>query len=194
MMVDSRPVRKKVSSLSGLAAAYITGMRCALPLLALSTLSSACIDFGAAPARDATVNSLTDATPADSNAGDANTGDAFALDAETPDAAVPCVEGPVDTTTASVTLTINLIRFNVDAPEVHIASGDILAWRNTDTRAHRLVSGVPDNPILPADGGFNTGAIASGSSYAHRFCTLRTILYYCSNHPGVMNGYRIVIE
>lgn len=110
------------------------------------------------------------------------------IDAETP----PCVEGSVDP--ALATVMVDLVSLRVATAETHAAAGGVIAWVNMDTRTHRLVSGEPGAPLLPENGGFNTGAIPPGTTYAHRFCTLRTLTYYCSNHPGVMNGYRIVIE
>src|SRR5688572_15167958 len=144
-------------------------MRALLVLTAASI--AACVDLGEPPLRDAEV------VPEDSG--------------EKIDAGA-CTEGVVDS--ANATHTINIIRFDVDPRVIRVRAGDVVSFSNTDTRNHRFVSGTPEAPILPEQGGFNTGAIPQAQAYGHRFCTPRTIVYYCSSHPGTMHGYEIVIE
>lgn len=150
-------------------------MRCA-PATAALFVCAGCVDFGVPPAEvpDAGAAEMTDA----------------ALDPS--DAGAACIEESVDPALAENT--IDLVRFSVDPLELTIAAGTVVAFSNSDTRNHRMLSGTPEAPIEPAQGGFNTGVLAPGERYGHRFCEPRTLLYYCSTHPGVMNGYRIVIE
>jgi plastocyanin len=137
-------------------------------IAALCTCFIGCIDFGEAPSPDAE----TAVADADVNGA--------------------CVEGIADAAFAENT--INIVRFNVDPLEMTIAANTVVAFTNTDSRNHRMLGGTPEQPLGPEEGGFNTGLLAPGASYGHRFCTPRLMIYYCSSHPGTMNGYRIVIE
>lgn len=149
-------------------------MRYASATAALLCCAS-CVDFGVPPTE------VADSGLAEVDDGGLEFADAGA-----------CVEESVDPALAENT--INLVRFTVDPLEISIAAGSIVAISNNDNRNHRMLSGTPEAPIEPTQGGFNTGVLAPGESYGHRFCEPRTLLYYCSTHPGVMNGYRIVVE
>src|SRR5262245_33119033 len=135
-----------------------TGMTFRAAIGALAAYGVACIDFGDAPSPDASIL-------ADAGHGDAGP----------PDTGAPCVEGMEDPALAENTIT--LVEMNVDPMALTIAPNTVVAFKNTGGRNHRLVSGEPGAPIAPENGGFNTGALAPGDSYGHRFCTVRTLLF-----------------
>jgi len=104
-----------------------------------------------------------------------------------------CVEGVADVTSATTTL--QFLSMDVDHHLVRLRTGDVLAWVNGSNQVHTASAGAPRADILPAAGGFDSGRIpASGGTWAYRFCTARTIEWYCKTHPAQMRGYRIVIE
>lgn len=140
-------------------------------LVALA-LASGCIDFGyRLPPPDHEV----DAHPIDAAGGDGG----------------GCVEEPVTPRTDGTQ--IALVTLAVDRPVVSIAPGDVVTWTNTDTMPHTVTAGAPGAPLPPAQGGFDSGTLSPGATWAYRFCRARTAIYYCRTHEGQMNNYRVVV-
>lgn len=161
--------------------------------LVLLVLASGCIDFGYAVDRDAAAADV--GAPADAgalDAAEAMDGTAMSADSGVLDASSSCVEGSVDLATAGTE--VRVISFAVNRPAVTIAAGSVVIWRNADSMAHQMIAGVPGAPQNAANGGFDTGELAPGQGYAHRFCRPRRLVYYCSTHPSIMNGYRLDIQ
>lgn len=158
----------------------------------LALLQLGCIDFGYPVDRDAAV--------ADAGTEDAAQGQDAAepMDAQpadsgpSPDAGPGCVEGSVDLATPGTE--IRIVSFAVNRPTLSVAAGGVIIWRNADSMAHQMIAGVPGAPQNAANGGFDTGELAPGQGYAHRFCRPRRLVYYCSTHPSIMNGYRLDIQ
>ncbi|MFO0726696.1 MAG: hypothetical protein U1E65_23110 [Myxococcota bacterium] len=162
-------------------------------LLLLSLLCAGCIDFGYAV--DASVGpedamGFADAAPGPDAGPMADA--APGMDAFLPDTGNGCVEGPVSLTTPGTE--IRIISFALNHPSATIPAGGVVIWRNSDSMPHQLVAGVPGSPISPANGGFDSRELAPGQGYAHRFCRARRLVYYCSTHPSLMNGYRLDIQ
>lgn len=137
----------------------------------LAALMAGCFDFGE-PGADAAVGATPDATVA-------------------ADASATCTEGPAPTDTPGIE--VQIISFALDRPSVTVPAGSVVIWRNADTMPHQLVSGAPGAPISPAEGGFDSGELAPGQAYAHRFCRARSLVYFCATHPGGMKGYRLEV-
>lgn len=107
-------------------------------------------------------------------------------------ASAECVEGPTDPTTDGPQL--RYASLAVDQRVLNIAVGDVVTWTNGDTMRHSVVAGAP-GAELPLDrGGFNSGELAPGGTFAVRFCRARTVIYFCATHPSQMNNFRIVVE
>jgi plastocyanin len=95
-------------------------------------------------------------------------------------------------------------------PEVTVAAGDRVVWRNTSSRAHSVTAyedAVPDGATYFASGGFAsetaardgwanglTGNITSGDDYAHRFDVPGTYEYFCIPHERAGMVGRVVVE
>lgn len=121
--------------------------------------------------------------------------DAAAIDAEiadtgVADAAQPCTEGVVEGATGTEVM---IPGFRVEPSSVTIRAGEVVVWINADDMTHRLVSGEPGDRISVGDGGFDTGSIEPGARRAIRFCSPRSLPYYCAPHAGQMNGFRLEI-
>jgi len=70
---------------------------------------------------------------------------------------------------------------------VEILIGDTIVWKNADTAAHTVTSGVfPDYDDL-----FDSGIFGSGKSYSHKFTEIGHYPYFCLLHPW-MDGTIIV--
>jgi plastocyanin len=160
--------------------------------LTLVLLQLGCIDFGYPVDRDAAVADAGPQDAADPTDAAAPTDAQIADSGLAPDAGSGCVEGSVDLATAGTE--VRVISFAVNRPAVTIVAGSVVIWRNADSMAHQLIAGVPGAPQNAANGGFDTGELAPGQGYAHRFCRPRRLVYYCSTHPSIMNGYRLDIQ
>lgn len=138
--------------------------------VASAAASSSCTDFGYR------LPPAADAAPADAAAGDS---------------AGACTEGvaPASNTGPQV----QLVTLSVNKPALAIARGDVVTWTNTDTMPHTVTAGAPGAQLPPAQGGFDSGTIAPGTRWAYRFCTARTVFYFCKTHASQMNNYRVVV-
>lgn len=69
-----------------------------------------------------------------------------------------------------------------------ITVGTEITWVNKDPYNHTVTSGTPGHP----DGKFDSGIIASGGTYTHKFTSAGTYNYYCTIHQSLMTGTIIV--
>jgi plastocyanin len=69
-----------------------------------------------------------------------------------------------------------------------ITAGTEITWVNKDAYNHTVTSGTPGHP----DGKFDSGIIASGGTYTHKFTSTGTFNYYCTIHQALMTGTIIV--
>jgi plastocyanin len=95
-------------------------------------------------------------------------------------------------------------------PEVTVAVGDRVTWRNTSSRAHSVTAyegAIPEGATYFASGGFEsetaardgwanglTGNITSGDDYSHRFDVPGTYEYFCIPHERAGMVGRVVVE
>lgn len=116
-------------------------------------------------------------------------------DAAAPEASVDsdsgCTEGAVPPSTSGPQL--QFATLSVSSTTLTIARGDVVTWTNGDTMAHTVTAGAPGAQIPAAQGGFDSDSIAPGSKWAYRFCTARTVIYFCKTHASQMNNYRVVV-
>ncbi len=103
-----------------------------------------------------------------------------------------CVEGQVEPSDAGIQIAI--ITLNVDQPVVAVAPGETITWTNVDSEIHTVTAGAPGAELPVEQGGFDSGEFGTGERWAYRFCTVRTVVYFCATHPQQMNGYRIIVQ
>lgn len=103
-----------------------------------------------------------------------------------------CVEGPTEPSTTGPQLAFSTLA--IDQPNLTITAGDVVTWTNNDSMVHTVTAGAPGAPLPTAQGGFDSGDVASGVKWAYRFCTPRTVVYFCKTHASQMNNYRVVVR
>ena len=81
----------------------------------------------------------------------------------------------------------------VDQPVLAITAGAVVTWTNNDTMVHTVTAGAPGAPLPLDRGGFDSGDLPPAGKWAYRFCSARTVIYYCKTHAGQMNNYRVVV-
>lgn len=73
--------------------------------------------------------------------------------------------------------------------ELHIKKDETVTWINPDTAAHTITSGnVSDGP----DGKFDSGLLASGAQFVHKFDESGEHPYHCLVHPWMVG--KIMVE
>lgn len=69
---------------------------------------------------------------------------------------------------------VSIANFAFNPADVTIKVGDTVTWTNNDSVAH-TVTGT----------GFDSGSLAQGKTYSHKFDTAGTFDYHCSVHPSM---------
>ncbi|MFN0251963.1 MAG: plastocyanin/azurin family copper-binding protein [Kofleriaceae bacterium] len=103
-----------------------------------------------------------------------------------------CTEGSVPPSTSGPQLAFATL--SVSNTALTIMRGDVVTWTNTDTMPHTVTAGAPGAEVPLAQGGFDSDTISPGAKWAYRFCTPRTVIYFCKTHASQMNGYRVVVS
>lgn len=103
-----------------------------------------------------------------------------------------CTEGVVPASATGPQLTFATL--SVSSTTLTIARGDVVTWTNTDTMPHTVTAGAPGAETPLAQGGFDSDAISPGTKWAYRFCSARTVVYFCKTHASQMNNYRVVVS
>ena len=67
-----------------------------------------------------------------------------------------------------------------DPPEVTIFVGGEILWRNDDLSPHTVTSGIA---LTGPDANFDSGLIAAGETFSHRFDESGEFRYFCMIHP-----------
>ena len=76
--------------------------------------------------------------------------------------------------------------------ETTLTAGDTVTW-NVIAGAHTVTQCDDSFSTCPPSGGFDSGAVATGSSFSHVFDTAGVFAYHCSFHPSAMRG-RITVQ
>jgi plastocyanin len=141
-------------------------------LLGAGVLLLACVDFGYnAPL-------IVPEIPKSSSSDGGDTGDCVEEEV------LPAESGPQ----------VKFTTLNVDVSQLRITAGDTVTWTNTDTMAHSVTAGAPGAELAAAKGGFQSPDIAPNAKWAFRFCSKRSVFYFCGKHPQQMNGYRVIVQ
>ena len=80
------------------------------------------------------------------------------------------------------TATVEIANFKFAPPDLTVAAGTTVTWKNADDSPHRVVD---------AGGGYSSPALDTEGSFAHTFTTPGVYSYICSLHP-FMKGKIIV--
>lgn len=99
------------------------------------------------------------------------------------------------TTSSSITNLKNVSMVGIkndksfDPNPVEINAGDSVTWTNDDNEVHTVTSGSQDASNIGQE--FDSGTLASGQSFTHKFDKSGTYEYFCSFHES-MTGKVIV--
>lgn len=141
-------------------------------VLTCATAVGGCVDYG----YDAPV--YEDPTPVGD--GDPGVGDDDCIEG----VATPSATGP----------RVRYAGFTAIPLAITVSAGDVVTWVNEDAMVHTVTAGTPDAALPVAEGGFDSGDIAGGASWAYRFCTPRTAVYFCRPHKAMMFGYEVIVQ
>src|SRR5436309_10845358 len=67
---------------------------------------------------------------------------------------------------------------------IEIKAGDSVTWTNDDDDIHTVTSGSREGPTIGQE--FDSGTIASGDSFTHKFEKPGTYEYFCSFHESMI--------
>jgi plastocyanin len=88
--------------------------------------------------------------------------------------------------------TVNLKLIAYKPAALTVSAGTTVTWHQMDAGFHTVTSGtVSQDPggVTPhPDGTFDSGQLATGKSYSHKFDTPGTYTYFCQIHPATMHG------
>ena len=76
-----------------------------------------------------------------------------------------------------------------DPSPANVAVGTTVTWTNNDATLHTAVSGDPSSG---PSGVFDSGLLAKGKTFQHKFDTAGTFDYYCTLHPFMIG--QIVVK
>ena len=68
---------------------------------------------------------------------------------------------------------------------VNVSAGEMVTWSNDDTAAHTVTSGTA---VGGADGVFESGLFAAGTTFSHTFEEEGTFDYFCMVHPWMVGS------
>ena len=77
-----------------------------------------------------------------------------------------------------------------DPNPIEIKAGDSVTWTNDDNEIHTVASGSSEGPTMGQD--FDSGTLASGKSFTHKFEKTGTFEYFCSFHESMIG--KVVVK
>ena len=72
-----------------------------------------------------------------------------------------------------------------------VSVGTTVLWRNDDSVVHTVTSGRSDGTAGTADGLFESGNLAPGTTWSHTFDEAGTFPYYCTPHPWMIGTVEV---
>ena len=95
-------------------------------------------------------------------------------------------------TTAAAGDTVNLKLIAYRPRTLTVTAGTTVTWHQMDPGVHTVTSGTVaqrgGGVTAEPDGKFDSGELATGTSYSHTFTTPGTYTYFCRIHPATMRG------
>jgi len=96
-----------------------------------------------------------------------------------------------DDTSGGITVDVSIDSMAMDPDPVSISAGDTVRWTNNDLVPHAVTSGDPGD----GDAGsvFESGTLGNGATFSFTFDIAGMYRYFCSVHPGTMNGFQVIV-
>ena len=94
--------------------------------------------------------------------------------AASPPATGGSTSAPAGSGSAAAGTAVTIANFAFSPADVTVKVGDSVTWTNNDSAAHTV-----------AFAAFDSGQIAPGATYTHKFDTAGTFDYKCSIHPNM---------
>ncbi|HEV2099288.1 MAG TPA: cupredoxin family copper-binding protein [Stellaceae bacterium] len=100
-------------------------------------------------------------------------------------ASLPSLGGAGDAVVAAAakTATINIDNFAFAPPDLSVAAGTTVTWKNEDDSPHR---------VAEANNAFSSAALDTDDSFSHTFAKPGVYKYFCSIHPYMVG--KIVVK
>ena len=70
--------------------------------------------------------------------------------------------------------TVNIVNMSFAPTGVTVSVGTTVTWTNNDAMTHTVTAD---------DASFDSGNMAQGATYSHKFATAGTVAYHCKIHP-----------
>jgi plastocyanin len=100
--------------------------------------------------------------------------------------------------TANTAATIEMSGFSFGPATVRVKAGDTVEWRNKSSFTHSVNADparFPDDVVIPPGATpFDSGRIASGDVYRHRFTTPGTYRFVCLPHVDLGMAGTVIVE
>lgn len=71
---------------------------------------------------------------------------------------------------------VSIKNFAFSVATLNVANGTTVKWTNNDATAHTVTAD---------DGSFDSGNIAPGGTFSHKFTTAATVAYHCKIHTNM---------
>jgi plastocyanin len=88
--------------------------------------------------------------------------------------------------------TVNLKLIAYKPAKLTITAGSTVTWHQMDPGVHTVTSGSVSQDggsvSIHPDGAFDSGELATGTTFSHTFAAPGTYRYFCRIHPATMHG------
>ena len=94
----------------------------------------------------------------------------------TPAANTPSTSATPAPGAGTAAASVAISNFAFSPADLTVKVGDSVTWTNNDSVAHTITSDAGD---------FDSGSIAQGATYTHKFDKAGTVSYHCAVHPSM---------
>jgi len=85
---------------------------------------------------------------------------------------------------------VHIVANRFEPETTTICAGDVVEWRNEDSKEHTIVTGTPTAP----DGTLSSPKIYFGGAWSHQFTEPGEFMYFCSTHKKQMRDAVVVVR